>query len=731
MNIKRIKDCIGRGAWKEAENVWMSAVEDNPRPEAVREVLEAFVEADQAETAETLGWSLLDAHSDAAPEESVKLAMAALLAVPDSEELRKQTAELIKQAYGEIENFQEIYDSAGLETGQSPRRALRTIEVCRQITPGCYMGNRYEDRVIKIERLNPLGEYEFTEGRDKDSLEPKLLADEFDVLGAEDFRVMLRENREEIADLFQKDPGRVLQGLVIAAGGEMTSDELKDKILDAYISPKKWSSWWSRARNAVKKSDHLTIEGRNPSIITYHPGGLSLEQELASDVQAAKTAPAYLDVLKTYLAQADQRGGMDDEFVAGVMAAMADLARKFASRRRGDALQAVLCVEAAKQLGMAPPAEDVPAPSELIKTLKNPVDVIHELDATDLWPLAIEALRSREDAVDIFEKLFRTAPPEQLDAIAENLRDLGGGEVIDRAVEDAWNDPAKHIPLCAWTWDTPERSGETPNRVTMLSKLLAALLEIDNDWHINADQRREARQIVRNALGARDYAGYRETLDEMDQAMADVIRGNIERTDGLAQAVREDMLKMMRKEFARLFVKKKVNPWEDEKVLWTSAEGLRQREEELRVLKEVTMPANAKQIGEAAEQGDLRENADWQAAIEERDMLVSQARRMQAEMVKARIITQADVPDGKVSVGTRVKLKPASGGASVEIAFLGPWDSDPDRGIYSYQTGLAQSLMGRAVGESVEVKIAGREGEFEIENIDFAGEPSNFAPNTE
>jgi transcription elongation GreA/GreB family factor len=100
-------------------------------------------------------------------------------------------------------------------------------------------------------------------------------------------------------------------------------------------------------------------------------------------------------------------------------------------------------------------------------------------------------------------------------------------------------------------------------------------------------------------------------------------------------------------------------------------------------------------------------------------------------MVKARIITQADVPDGKVSVGTRVKLKPASGGASVEIAFLGPWDSDPDRGIYSYQTGLAQSLMGRAVGESVEVKIAGREGEFEIENIDFAGEPSNFAPNTE
>jgi transcription elongation factor GreA len=720
MNIKRIKDCIGKGAWKEAENLWMSAVGDNPRPEAVRDVLEAFVEAGRAETAETLGWALLDAHSDAEPAVTVQLAMAALLAAADSDELRNQTAELIKLAYADAENFQDIYDSAGLETGQSPRRALRTIQTCTQIAPGTYLGNRFEDRVIKVTGMNPLGEYEFVEGGEKQSLEPKLLADEFDVLDPGDFRVMLREDPDGINDLFQKDPGRVLQGLTMAAGGEMTTDDLKDKVVETYIPRSKWSSWWGRARTAVKKSAHLTIKGRNPSIVQYHPGGLSLEEELASEVKAAKTAPAYLEVLKHYLAQAEQRGGVDDEFVTGILEAIAEMTRKFFKRHGPEAFRSALCIEAARELGAPAPADEVPHAADIARKLGNPVDAFHELDHTDLWPLALEALRKRDDVAEVVETLFRTARPDQLAAIAAILKDLDAGDAIDRAVVDAWSEPASHVALCAWTWDEPSRSAKTPNRVTMLSKLLAALLQIDHDWHGDNDERREARQIVRDALSARSYAGYRAALEEMDQAMADVIRGYIDRTDGLAEAVREDMLKMLRKQFARLFVKKKANPWEDDNVLWTSAAGLRQREEDYRILTDVTMPANAKQIGEAAEQGDLRENADWQAAIEERDRLVAEARRMQGEMAKARVITHADVPDDIVSVGTCVRLTPVSGGNDVSLTFLGPWDSDPARSIYSYRTGIAHSLMGRSVGDTVTIKLGGEEADYRIDEIDFA-----------
>jgi transcription elongation GreA/GreB family factor len=727
MNISKIEKLIGSGDWKAAEDLWMEGIADNPAPDKVREALDLFVQAGKADTAETLGWALLDAHGDADPANVLELAKAALLGAPDSEELRNQACELYKKVHGGSEPFETIWKAAGLDTGQTPRRAIRTLEICMAIRDGAYMGNRFDQRVIRIDRLNALGEYEFQDEGMTESLEPKKLADEFDLLDETDFRVLKASNRDQLAEIVHKDPQAILIGLCQARGGQITSDEIKEELVGPYIPAKKWSNWWSRARTASKKTDKLTLEGRNPVTVVYHPHGRTLEEELADQVAEAYHPQDYLELLRTYYREIEHRGcEVDASFVQPIVDTLATQARDWAANRPAEALRASLSLGAAAALGAPGPEElTPPAPRDILAGMNKPAQAVADIDDPAHWPAALEALKDTEQAADAYETLLRLAPAEQLDTIASTLIDMGRQEAVDEALADTINDPTANLELCLWAWAGPDVPlSDPPATLTVLNKLMQVLLEIDHDQQIDRDTRRLARQRIRSALSANDYQAYCQTLDEIDAGMAGVVKNWIERTDGLAQSCREQMLELLRSKHYSLFRKKKADPWADPTVIWTTQAGLDARQEELRVLTEETMPANAKQIGEAAEEGDLRENADWQAAIEERDMLVSRQRKLNEELAMARVVGPDDVPTDHVGIGSSVTLRRADTGQTLTLTFLGPWQSDPDRQVYAYTTPLAQSVMGKQVGQTVTLKMQGEPADYTIESI-ACGIPSS------
>ena len=730
MNIDRITNCIGKGAFAEAENAWMDGIKDNPSPEKVNEALGAFVAAGREETAETLGWSLLEAHADAPKEHTLLLGSAALLGVPNSEELRNQTAELFKEVYGENENFEEIYKAAGLEAGQSPKRAIRTLKTCLELKVGMYMDNRFDGRVIKITGLNPLGEFEFYDLAEKtdNALEPKLLADEFDILNDTDFRVLQQQDPEAIEKMLQKEIPRVLIGMCIANNGEVNSDRLKEMLIPKYLTQTKWTSWWGRARTAAKKSDNLTLEGRNPVTLVYHPGGRSLEEEyLDSDEFKAAYHPIdSFNVLRNYVRDASARSqGPQEEFTEKITTSIAQRVVKCIPSLPAEALEGVLVLALSEKMGIPipPEASNLPTPTAILSEVPEPASFVANLPDTALWGGAIQGLKELPDAADVFEKLLYLAPMEQLDTISEILKQLDRPSALAGAVGRAMNFPIRHIDLCLWIWLADEGVvADQPGKLTILLKMLDLSHEIDHNWGGDNAGRKDARQKVRNTLAARNYTIYEAALDQADEEMGSVVKTKIERTDGLALAVSEQLINRLREKFFALFIKAKVLPWEDESVIWTTEKALDAHQEAMWILKEVTMPANAKQIGEAAEEGDLRENADWQAAIEERDMLVSRARKIQNELLMARVIHVTDVPKDSVGVGSKVTLKRLSDGELFEMSFLGPWDSDTENNIYAYTTKLAKNLMGKELGQTITIELQGKEDQFTIDALTPAGE---------
>jgi transcription elongation GreA/GreB family factor len=128
---------------------------------------------------------------------------------------------------------------------------------------------------------------------------------------------------------------------------------------------------------------------------------------------------------------------------------------------------------------------------------------------------------------------------------------------------------------------------------------------------------------------------------------------------------------------------------------FVSWESLERRKEEYRELVEKKIPANSKEIALARSYGDLRENHEYKAAKEMQKLLMRRKAELENQLVRARGMDFANPRTDVVAIGTRVKATDLEANQPEQFIILGAWDSDPERGIVSYLSPIAQALLNR------------------------------------
>jgi transcription elongation GreA/GreB family factor len=180
------------------------------------------------------------------------------------------------------------------------------------------------------------------------------------------------------------------------------------------------------------------------------------------------------------------------------------------------------------------------------------------------------------------------------------------------------------------------------------------------------------------------------------------------------------MTDLLRERFPDLWkvVEVRLQPWEDPEVLWSTRAGIERKSEERDQLVNVTMRENAKRIGEAAALGDLSENSEYKFALEERDLLRARLAQMNSDLSLATEIDPYRIPTDHVGVGSRVTLQRLDNGQPRQITFLGPFDSDVDKGILNYKAPVSQKIMGLRIGDRVRLILESAEAEYEVAAIE-------------
>ena len=146
-------------------------------------------------------------------------------------------------------------------------------------------------------------------------------------------------------------------------------------------------------------------------------------------------------------------------------------------------------------------------------------------------------------------------------------------------------------------------------------------------------------------------------------------------------------------------------------------EGLQELERELEELKVVRRKEVAGKIKEAREQGDLSENAEYDAAKEEQAAIEARIEKIESILKNVEVVTDEDVDSSKINVGSVITIKDIEFGDVLEYKIVGSTEADSLKGKISNESPVGIALINKTVGDIIEVEAPVGTVKYEIISI--------------
>lgn len=140
-------------------------------------------------------------------------------------------------------------------------------------------------------------------------------------------------------------------------------------------------------------------------------------------------------------------------------------------------------------------------------------------------------------------------------------------------------------------------------------------------------------------------------------------------------------------------------------IIYLTKEGFENLKKELENLKKVQRPAISAQIAEARDKGDLSENAEYDAAKEAQGLLEAKISKLDTMFANARILDESKLDNSKINMLSKVKVKNLNAGREMEYTIVSEKEADMKIGRISSKSAIGAGLIGKKVGDVVEITV--------------------------
>jgi transcription elongation factor GreA len=152
-------------------------------------------------------------------------------------------------------------------------------------------------------------------------------------------------------------------------------------------------------------------------------------------------------------------------------------------------------------------------------------------------------------------------------------------------------------------------------------------------------------------------------------------------------------------------------------ISYYSEEGLKKLKDEFKQLEMVERPFIIQQIADARDKGDLSENAEYHAAKEEQGLLETRIAKLSVIISNARVMDDSNVDTSKVLILSKVKIKNVTNDFEVEYQLVAANEADIKAKKISMESPYGKALLGKKVGDVVDITVPNGTMKFEIVDI--------------
>lgn len=504
---------------------------------------------------------------------------------------------------------------------------------------------------------------------------------------------------DSLEESARKKPMEIIHTLLKDLGPQTAAD-IKEELCDLVIPEKEWARWWQMIRAKIKKDTLIKSPNKITNTFSLRKSELSHEDRLKDYIEQKTDVKTLVQTLYSFLR--DFSGALKHTELRTTLCEKLKTALTAEELSDSEELEIHFLL---KDLGQEATQSSI---SELIKRFKSPEELVKGIDIIGLKKRALMSMiELRDDWTQVFPNLFLTIEQNPLrEFILSELLKANQLKGIIKKIEELITFPSRTPQALIWYFQKAMKNSELPlSDPKGLNRLFEAFLILLSQLEQNSEKREMVKKMY-NFLTTARYNNVRKifqhtTKDEIQEFLLLCTKchcfreHDIKIFHSLAEVVHPFLTKVN---------KKYKNPDKDEvEPIWTTEDGYKQVKERIHHISTVETVDNAKEIEEARSHGDLRENSEFKFALERRDRLQGELKLLSDQFNKARILTKNDVSHDTVSVGVIVELSQKDG-EKLSLTLLGPWEANPDQNILSFQSKLAQSLMGKKVGDQVAVQ---------------------------
>ena len=526
------------------------------------------------------------------------------------------------------------------------------------------------------------------------------------------------KKKEILAKRVKEDKVWALKTIIKSFDNNCDFKRIKSELVPSILSPGEWTSWNTAAKKELESNAIFGVNPNDINFYTVRDHEITPEEKLSNEFKAQKQFFARIDILMKYVNSdlTDKSSELFAEMYSYFTGYLKNI-----TKVNELVIASYLVVKAVTRIDkqFAFPIKETFA--ELYGKIENPKDVyilLKDSKNTTLKKDFLECIKMLPDWNIQYIKLF----PVVLDgALLNILVEAGHTDDVQKLVRTSFENYKDYRETVMFFFKDCQNEGWYKDAgvsyekqiITLINIIELTFREINN--HVNTT---ENKKINKNAtlLLFKDETiyNYMFSKDEATVKKIYTLIDDIADIDPVYKAqMRNKILEKYPDYKFRVAEEKTTQP----QGMFVTAKKLEEKKAEIDKIQNIDLPANAKDISEAREKGDLKENAEYKSARERQHMLNLTLARLQEELNRATVFDPTTITTSVVSFATEVTLHNNEMDRDEKYTILGPWESDIANNIISYMSPFGNAIMDKKVGEAATYVVDGHEYSYVIKSI--------------